>query len=186
MAPLRSAAARHRPRNHEARGSLMTSSSPAANCSSSQVATRSRGSPRVGNRLLSRVRDFVDISSVEELAQLSVGTQKILQNNGKKQNVVDHALDFLDVDLLGLQPLDRRYLKILIENFDGGPAGIEAIAASLSEDRRTLEELVEPYLLKIGFIVRSPRGRQATGRAYEHLGILQPLRKADDAQTQLV
>ena len=81
------------------------------------------------------------------------------------------ALDFLDVDIKGLQPLDRRYLHVLMEQFRGGPAGVEALAASLSEDRSTLEETVEPYMLKEGFIIRTPRGRVATELAYSHLGL---------------
>lgn len=142
-----------------------------------KVSKRSRGTPRVGNRLLSRVRDFVEVSK-EEKNTLSVQTQDVVHKFSKKKDVaiVDAALDFLDVDLKGLQPLDRRYLQILIDNFGGGPAGVEALAASLSEDRRTLEELVEPYLLKIGYLIRSSRGRIATGPAYTHLGLKIPVK----------
>jgi holliday junction DNA helicase RuvB len=138
-----------------------------------EIARRSRGTPRIGNHLLARVRDFVDVFR-------SAGGSKDLSDKARNfanvENVsgielIDRALQFLDVDHLGLQPTDRRYLKALIQNFKGGPAGIESIAASLSEDRRTLEEMIEPYLLKENFILRTPRGRVATDRAYTHLGI---------------
>jgi Holliday junction DNA helicase RuvB len=142
-----------------------------------KVAKRSRGTPRVGNRLLSRVRDFMEVSR-EEKSTLSNQTRDVVQKFSGNKNIalVDAALDFLDVDPQGLQPLDRRYLKILIENFGGGPAGIEALSASLSEDRRTLEELVEPYLLKLGYLIRSSRGRVATDLAYTHLGLKTPVK----------
>jgi Holliday junction DNA helicase RuvB len=139
-----------------------------------KIAKRSRGTPRVGNRLLSRVRDFVEISRDSD-SKISKQAKNVVSDASKgKSDVVDAALDFLDVDLQGLQPLDRRFLKVLIDNFNGGPAGIEALAASLSEDRRTLEELVEPYLLKIGYLIRSSRGRIATPLAYTHLGLKVP------------
>jgi len=122
------------------------------------VASRSRGTPRIANRLLARVRDV-----------LAVGRSRGEKVSGAA--AVHSALDFLDVDARGLQPLDRKYLGVLVDNFRGGPAGIEAIAASLSEDRITLEETVEPYLLKEGFILRTPKGRIATDRVYKHLGL---------------
>jgi Holliday junction DNA helicase RuvB len=154
-----------------------------------KVAKRSRGTPRVGNRLLSRVRDFVEVSR-EKKSDLSQQTREVVQKFSQKKEtaLVDAALDFLDVDLQGLQPLDRRYLQILIDNFNGGPAGIEALAASLSEDRRTLEELVEPYLLKIGYLIRSSRGRIATPQAYTHLGLKIPAKIAsiDTSQETLI
>ena len=153
-----------------------------------KVAKRSRGTPRVGNRLLSRVRDFVEISrdDAQGKSGLSFQAKNVVSaaSVGKK-DVVDAALDFLDVDLQGLQPLDRRFLQILIDNFKGGPAGIEALAASLSEDRRTLEELVEPYLLKIGYLIRSSRGRMATPLAYTHLGLTVPKSATELAQESL-
>jgi holliday junction DNA helicase RuvB len=124
------------------------------------IALRSRGTPRIGNRLLARVRDY-----------LEVRTAKKSQKDVDFADEVQTALDFLEVDSRGLQPLDRRYLKTLNDFFKGGPAGIEAIAASLAEDRGTLEETVEPYLLKEGFIIRSPRGRVLTDLAYLHLGL---------------
>jgi Holliday junction DNA helicase RuvB len=149
-----------------------------------KIAKRSRGTPRVGNRLLSRVRDFVDISR-ENSALSSQAKNVVNAASVGKLDVVDAALDFLDVDLQGLQPLDRRFLQILIDNFRGGPAGIEALAASLSEDRRTLEELVEPYLLKIGYLIRSSRGRIATPLAYTHLGLTVPKLLPEAAQENL-
>jgi Holliday junction DNA helicase RuvB len=155
------------------------------------IARRSRGTPRIANRLLSRVRDFVDVIKDPELNQnsLSQRTQSLIENanvkiqralNAQEKNskekisgsaLVDWALDFLDVDERGLQPLDRQYLRVLSDRFSGGPAGVEAIAASLSEDRTTLEETIEPYLLKEGFIVRTARGRILTDNAWEYLGL---------------
>lgn len=135
------------------------------------VALRSRGTPRIANRLLSRVRDFVEVYR-EGRATLSQRAQDTMENVADG-GLVDQALDFLDVDQLGLQPLDRQYLKVLIENYKGGPAGIEAIAASISEDRTTLEEMVEPFLLKEGLMVRTSRGRAVTDKAYQYLGYTQ-------------
>lgn len=138
-----------------------------------EIARRSRGTPRVGNHLLARVRDFVEVfrgaDSSKDLSDRARDFANV--SNAEGVELIDRALQFLDVDHLGLQPMDRRYLKALIQNFKGGPAGIESIAASLSEDRRTLEEMVEPYLLKENFILRTPRGRVATDRAYTHLGL---------------
>lgn len=135
------------------------------------VATRSRGTPRIGNRLLARVRDFIEVLH-------SPGNEKLLQDikvsSRRGKEAVAQALEFLDVDARGLQPLDRRYLRVLVEQFKGGPAGVEALAASLSEDRSTLEETIEPFLLKEAFIIRSPRGRVATDKVYEHFGIARP------------
>jgi len=133
------------------------------------VALRSRGTPRIGNRLLARVRDFVEVLRGDSSPEL------LKEFRGKKvagTEAVRMALEFLDVDERGLQPLDRRYLQVLTEQFKGGPAGVEAIAASLSEDRSTLEETIEPFLLKEGLIIRSPRGRIATDLVYSHMGIV--------------
>jgi holliday junction DNA helicase RuvB len=121
-----------------------------------EVARRSRGTPRIANRLLARVRDFVEVEG--ERFKESI-------------EAVEAALDFLDVDSLGLQPLDRKYLRVLMEQFRGGPAGVEALAATMAEDRSTLEETVEPFLLKEGLIVRTPRGRVATDAAYVAVGL---------------
>jgi len=133
------------------------------------IAKRSRGTPRVANRLLSRVRDFVDVYSDDQI-KLSKKATRLMQQ-GEGQLKVEKALSFLEVDDKGLQPLDRNYLRTLIKRFDGGPAGLEAICASMSEDRSTIEEQVEPFLLKLGFIVRSPRGRIACDQAYSALGL---------------
>ncbi len=122
------------------------------------LATRSRGTPRIVNRLLRRVRDYAQVRSDGRLTP----------------KVVDAALGILQIDRLGLDVLDRDYLLALIRHYDGGPAGIEAIAASMGHERDTLEDVVEPYLLQIGFVIRTPRGRVARPAAYEHLGLAPP------------
>jgi Holliday junction DNA helicase RuvB len=122
------------------------------------LATRSRGTPRIVNRLLRRVRDYAQVRSDGRLTP----------------EVVDAALGILQIDRLGLDVLDRDYLLALIRHYDGGPAGIEAIAASMGHERDTLEDVVEPYLLQIGFVIRTPRGRVARPAAYEHLGLAPP------------
>ena len=123
-----------------------------------EIARRSRGTPRIANRLLRRVRDFAAVEG---------------------DGTIDHAiaassLDRLAVDHAGLDALDRAYLAVICERFDGGPVGIEAIAASLSEERGTLEEVVEPFLLQVGFIARTPRGRVATAAGFAHVGLAAP------------
>ena len=123
-----------------------------------EVARRSRGTPRVAGRLLRRVRDFAAVAGVPII----------------NAEMADGALRQLEVDSEGLDALDHRYLNIIIRNYEGGPVGIETIAAALSEPRDALEEIVEPYLLQQGFIGRTPRGRVATLKAYRHLGAAQP------------
>jgi holliday junction DNA helicase RuvB len=123
-----------------------------------EIATRSRGTPRIANRLLRRVRDYAQV----------IGTGRI------DRDIARRALAALEVDEHGFDELDRRILTTLIEVYDGGPAGIQAIAAAVSEDRGSLEDLYEPYLLQMGFLQRTPRGRVATRRAYEHLGYPPP------------
>jgi len=120
-----------------------------------EIASRSRGSPRLANRLLRRVRDYVQV----------MGEERITLKR------VRQALEKIRIDSSGLDELDRRYLRAIIEIHKGGPVGIEAIAASLGEDKGTLEDVVEPYLLKKGFIRRTPRGRIATPLSFEHLNI---------------
>lgn len=120
-----------------------------------EIARRSRGTPRIANRLFRRVRDFA----------------QVLNDNKIDLKITKHALEKLKVDALGLDDVDVRYLKGIIERFQGGPAGIEAIAASISEEVMTLEDVYEPYLLQIGFINRTPRGRTVSIKAYEHLNI---------------
>jgi Holliday junction DNA helicase RuvB len=124
----------------------------------SEIARRARGTPRIANRLLRRVRDFAAVE----------GSGKI------DEQIAGHALERLMVDQRGLDRLDRAYLMVVIDRFDGGPVGIDAIAASLSEERGTLEDVVEPFLLQAGFLTRTPRGRVTTQMAYEHMGV--PLR----------
>ncbi len=120
-----------------------------------QIASRSRGTPRLANRFLKRVRDFAQVRYD------GVITEKVASD----------ALDLLDVDRLGLDATDRRILLTMMEKFGGGPVGLETLAAALSEDVGTLEDVYEPYLLKNGFINRTPRGRMATELAYHHLGL---------------
>jgi Holliday junction DNA helicase RuvB len=121
-----------------------------------EIARRSRGTPRIANRLLRRVRDF---ASVKQLGD-AVGVE-----------IARYALERLDVDEVGFDKLDRALLTVLVEKYDGGPVGLDTLAAALGEDRGTLEDLVEPYLLQGGYLDRTPRGRVATRRAFEHLGV---------------
>lgn len=131
----------------------------------SEIARRSRGTPRIANRLLRRVRDY---------AQVRAGGRI-------DRDVADAAMKMLSVDPEGFDDLDRRLLNLIIENFDGGPVGVESLAAALSEERGTLEDVIEPYLIQQGFLVRTARGRMASHKAYRHLG-LEPLRKAGGAE----
>jgi Holliday junction DNA helicase RuvB len=125
------------------------------------LAARSRGTPRVANRLIRRVRDFAEV-----------------QGEGKvDQRIVEFTCDRLEVDTAGLDEMDRRLLLILIEHYDGGPVGVETLAAALAEPRDTVEDVYEPYLLQQGFLGRTPRGRVATKRAYAHLGMELPSSK---------
>jgi Holliday junction DNA helicase RuvB len=119
-----------------------------------EIARRARGTPRVALRLMRRVRDYAQVKGEGR------ATLKLTRD----------ALNLLDVDALGLDDLDRRVLKSIIEKFNGGPVGLETIAASISEESDTIMDVVEPYLLQLGFLDRTPRGRVATQRAYEHLG----------------
>lgn len=119
-----------------------------------RIALRSRGTPRLANRLLRRTRDFADIRYEGRITA----------------EAADYALDILDVDRLGLDQNDRSYLLTIMEKFSGGPVGLETLAASLGEDSGTIEDVYEPYLLMNGLIMRTPRGRVATERAYRHLG----------------
>ena len=123
----------------------------------SEIARRSRGTPRIANRLLTRVRDFA----------------QVVGNGVITADIADEALKRLHVDKMGLDRIDRRVLKCIIENYDGGPVGIETIAAAVSEERDTIEDVYEPYLMQLGFLGRTPRGRVATKLAYDHLGISQ-------------
>jgi len=120
-----------------------------------EIASRSRGTPRIANRLLRRVRDYAQVKA----------------NSVISREVADEALSALEVDKLGLDALDRRMLRSIIEFYRGGPVGLETLAATINEDAVTLEDVYEPYLLQHGFLIRTPRGRCVTRKAYEHLGI---------------
>ena len=122
-----------------------------------EIAKRSRGTPRIANRLLKRVRDYAEV----------LGDGKITQE------LADIALGREDIDKLGLDRLDRRLLEMIIKGYNGGPVGLETLASALGEESVTLEEVCEPFLMQLGFIARTPRGRTATALAYRHLGILQ-------------
>ncbi|MBL8523139.1 MAG: Holliday junction branch migration DNA helicase RuvB [Betaproteobacteria bacterium] len=123
-----------------------------------EIAQRSRGTPRIANRLLRRVRDFAEV-----------------RGNGQvDQTTADTALKMLDVDKIGLDMMDRKMLLAIIEKFAGGPVGVENLAAALSEERDTIEDVLEPYLIQQGYLQRTPRGRMATLLAYQHFGITAP------------
>jgi len=136
-----------------------------------EVAVRSRGTPRVANRLLKRVRDYAQVRA----------------NGALTLEIVREALDIQQVDALGLDELDRAFLVSLMKVYAGGPAGIEAIAATMGQERDTLEDVVEPYLLQMGFVIRTRQGRQVTRAAYEHLGMSVPphLPQAGDSEPTL-
>jgi holliday junction DNA helicase RuvB len=119
-----------------------------------EISRRSRGTPRIANRLLRRVRDFADVRADGVI----------------RRSVARDALKLLDVDDIGLEPMDRTLLATIIDKFDGGPVGIETLAASIGEERDTLEDVYEPYLLQIGFLQRTAKGRVATSNAWRHLG----------------
>jgi Holliday junction DNA helicase RuvB len=123
-----------------------------------EIAGRARGTPRIAGRLLKRVRDF---ASVGKHARVDA-------------KIADAALTRLEVDKRGLDAFDKRYLTLIAENFSGGPVGIETIAAALGEARDAIEEIVEPYLMQLGFVQRTPRGRVLTSAAYGHLGLTTP------------
>ena len=120
-----------------------------------EIARRSRGTPRIANRMLKRVRDYAQVRADGIITRA----------------VADAALQMLEVDQLGLDDLDRRFLRAIIEKFEGGPVGLETLAAMLGQERDTLEDVVEPYLMQLGFLNRTNRGRLATRSAYEHMGL---------------
>jgi Holliday junction DNA helicase RuvB len=120
-----------------------------------EIAKRSRGTPRIANRLLRRVRDYASVRAQGEITQ----------------EVADRALTMLGIDKLGLDDLDRRILRVIAEDFKGGPVGVKTIAISVGEETRTIEEVYEPYLIQIGFIKRTPQGRETTAAALEHIAI---------------
>ena len=123
-----------------------------------QIASRSRGTPRIANRLLRRARDFAEVRAQGDI----------------NQKVANEAMELMDVDQHGLDVLDRKFLIAIIERFNGGPVGIGAVAAAIGEDRVTLEDVIEPFLIQRGFLLRTPRGRSASIQAYKHFGIEAP------------
>jgi Holliday junction DNA helicase RuvB len=125
---------------------------------SEEIAKRSRGTPRIANRLLRRVRDYAEVKG----------------NGNIIRRIVDQALDLLDVDDQGFDMMDRKLLLALIDKFGGGPVGVDSLAASISEERGTIEDVIEPYLIQQGFMMRTPRGRMATQHAYSHFGLKSP------------
>lgn len=120
-----------------------------------EIARRSRGTPRIANRLLRRVRDFAEVKGDGHI----------------NADIADQALDMLSVDQQGFDHMDRQLLLAMIEKFDGGPVGVDSLAASLSEERGTIEDVLEPYLIQQGYMIRTPRGRMVTSQAYRHFGI---------------
>ncbi|MCJ7815770.1 MAG: Holliday junction branch migration DNA helicase RuvB [Xanthomonadales bacterium] len=137
---------------------------PIDNEGAMEVAGRSRGTPRIANRLLRRVRDFAEVKGDGHI----------------DQPIAALAMEMLRVDEQGFDTMDRRLLMLIIENFDGGPVGVESIAASLSEERGTVEDVLEPYLIQQGYITRTARGRMATPKAYRHFRLEQPGSNGND------
>ena len=133
-----------------------------------ELASRSRGTPRIANRFLKRVRDYADV----------MGDGRITKDIAKI------ALDRMEVDSLGLDSLDKRMLSMIISGYNGGPVGLETLASAIGEEAVTLEDVCEPFLMQLGFLARTPRGRCATDLAYKHLGI--PKASSDDGQTSLL
>lgn len=132
-----------------------------------EIASRSRGTPRIANRLLRRVRDFSQVNGADLI----------------DAEAADYALGRLEIDNLGLDALDRRMLETIIKIYNGGPVGLETLSATVGEEAVTIEDVYEPYLMQLGFLARTPRGRQATRLAYEHLGL--PFNMAGGAQTTI-
>ena len=133
-----------------------------------EIARRSRGTPRIANRMLRRVRDFADVKADGMISR----------------KVADEALRALEIDDLGLDPIDHRMMRAIIENYGGGPVGIETLAATIGEEAVTLLDVYEPYLMQLGFLQRTPRGRCVTRKAYEHLGLSVP-KSMDEVPEQL-
>jgi holliday junction DNA helicase RuvB len=123
-----------------------------------EIAKRSRGTPRIANRLLRRVRDYADVKGQGHISQ----------------SIAQKALTMLDVDPQGFDVMDRKLLEAVIHRFDGGPVGLDNIAASIGEEAGTIEDVIEPYLIQQGYLQRTPRGRVATMAAYRHLGVVPP------------
>lgn len=147
------------------RRSSMILSIPCTSDGAAEIAGRARGTPRIANRLLKRVRDFADVMGNGEITQ----------------EIAKIALSRLEIDALGLDNIDRNLLMMIIKGYGGGPVGLETLAAALGEEAVTLEDVCEPYLMQLGFLARTPRGRCATQLAYEHLG-LKKAESCDDGQ----
>jgi len=128
-----------------------------------KIAQRARGTPRIANRLLRRVRDFAEVEGAGTVDDATA----------------ESAMDMLDVDLHGFDVMDRKLLLAIIERFDGGPVGIESLAAAIGEERGTIEDVLEPFLIQQGFMMRTSRGRVATRRAYQHFGLPAPATPGD-------
>jgi Holliday junction DNA helicase RuvB len=135
-----------------------------------EIAKRSRGTPRIANRLLKRVRDFAEV----------LGTGKVTEEIAKI------ALDRLEIDSLGLDSMDKRFLEMIIKGYSGGPVGLETLAAAIGEEAVTLEDVCEPYLMQLGFLSRTPRGRCVTAIAYNHMGYKAPVADTVTNQTTLL
>lgn len=140
------------------RRSAMLLQIPCSIDGATEIASRARGTPRIANRLLKRVRDFADVIGNGEITQA----------------IAQHALNRLEIDNLGLDSNDRRMLEMIIKGYGGGPVGLETLASALGEETVTLEDVCEPFLMQLGFLARTPRGRCATALAYQHLGIRPP------------
>ena len=123
-----------------------------------ELARRSRGTPRIANRLLRRVRDYAEVKSDGRVTQ----------------TIARRAMEMLNIDEQGFDTQDRKLLLTIIEKFDGGPVGVDSLAAAIGEERGTIEDVVEPYLIQQGFLMRSPRGRMATNAAWRYLGLKSP------------
>ena len=137
---------------------------PLSNDAALEIARRARGTPRIANRLLRRARDFAEV----------------LADGRVDHDLASDALEREEVDAAGLDAMDRRYLRVIVEHYAGGPVGIDTLAAALGEPRDTLEDVYEPYLIQQGLVGRTSRGRIATGRAYEHLGMAKPAKRQAD------
>jgi Holliday junction DNA helicase RuvB len=134
-----------------------------------EIAKRARGTPRIANRLLRRVRDYAQVKA-----------------NGKiSEQVAQQALDLLDVDICGFDMMDRKLMLALLDKFDGGPAGLDSLAAAIGEERGTIEDVIEPYLIQQGFIMRMPRGRMVTRHAYLHFGLQVPNQFAEGKNSEI-
>src|SRR5690606_5780259 len=123
-----------------------------------EIARRARGTPRIANRLLRRVRDYAEVKADGQVSDA----------------IADQALNMLNVDQRGFDHMDRRLLLAIIEKFDGGPVGVDSLAAAISEERGTIEDVLEPYLIQQGYLLRTSRGRMATRLAYQHFGLRAP------------